>query len=320
MASTAHQKLHYSTSHTRTLDLTSFRSYLPLALTDSSPFPETNVGYLNSNRLRIPAPPFSERCASRAIQRNRMRNLIIYCRCASRDSSSTAGESIDLHEAMEKAISRSEGSWSGSFLDSISTVQKALATEAHFGDAKINRASLKIGEKIASGSCGDLLVFDHEREDLLGRHDAPVHCIEYSYATGRLDKTLKCWDPRGGGAQERALVGTYGKPERVYSISLVGNRVVVATVGRHVNVYDLRNISQLEQRRESSLKYQTRCVQCYPNGTRYALSSVEGRVAMEFFELTETGQAKKYAFKCQSKSEAGRDIIYPINAIAFHPM
>ncbi|CAH1412508.1 unnamed protein product [Lactuca virosa] len=34
-------------------------------------------------------------------------------------------------------------------------------------------------------------------------------------------------------------------------------------------------MSQPEQRRESSLKYQTRCVQCYPNGTGYALSSVE---------------------------------------------
>ncbi|CAI9267295.1 unnamed protein product [Lactuca saligna] len=54
------------------------------------------------------------------------------------------------------------------------------------------------------------LVFDHEKEDLLGCHDAPVRCIEYSYATGKVitgswDKTLKCWDPRGGGAQERAM-------------------------------------------------------------------------------------------------------------------
>nr|KAJ0199697.1 hypothetical protein LSAT_V11C600337750 [Lactuca sativa] len=53
----------------------------------------------------------------------------------------------------------------------------------------------------------------------------------------------------------------------IYSISLAGNRVVVATAGRHVNVYDLRNMSQPEQRRESSLRYQTSCVQCYPNGT-----------------------------------------------------
>lgn len=85
--------------------------------------------------------------------------------------------------------------------------------------------------------------------------------------TGSWDKTIKCWDPRGASGQERTLVGTYAQPERVYSLSLVGNRLVVATAGRHVNVYDLRNMSQPEQRRESSLKYQTRCVRCYPNGT-----------------------------------------------------
>ncbi|KAI3702340.1 hypothetical protein L6452_28076 [Arctium lappa] len=189
------------------------------------------------------------------------------------------------------------------------------------------------------------LVFNYEREDVLGRHDAPVRCIEYSYTTGyslvtrkswkqlvalcsekvackdiphlpkklekslctpgmdplfwqvitgSWDKTLKCWDPRGASAQERALVETYAQPERVYSLSLVGNRLVVATIGRHVNVYDLRNMSQPEQRRESSLKYQTRCVRCYPNGTGYALSSVEGRVVMEFFDLSDAGQSKNY--------------------------
>ncbi|XP_028767714.1 mitotic checkpoint protein BUB3.1 [Neltuma alba] len=169
------------------------------------------------------------------------------------------------------------------------------------------------------------LVFSSNKEDILGRHDAPVRCVEYSYAAGQLitgswDKTLKCWDPRGASGQERTLVGTYPQPERVYSLSLVGHRLVVATAGRHVNVYDLRNMSQPEQRRESSLKYQTRCVRCYPNGTGYALSSVEGRVAMEFFDLSEASQAKKYAFKCHRKSEAGRDIVYPVNAIAFHPI
>lgn len=159
----------------------------------------------------------------------------------------------------------------------------------------------------------------------MGRHEAPVRCVEYSYAAGQVitgswDKTLKCWDPRGASGPDRTLVGSYTQPERVYSLSLVGHRLVVATAGRHVNVYDLRNMSQPEQRRESSLKYQTRCVRCYPNGTGFALSSVEGRVAMEFFDLSEAGQSKKYAFKCHRKSEAGKDTVYPVNAIAFHPI
>lgn len=80
--------------------------------------------------------------------------------------------------------------------------------------------------------------------------------------TGSWDKTVRCWDPRGG-----TRVGTYPQPERVYSMSLVGHRLVVATAGRHITVYDLRHMQHPEQIRESSLKYQTRCVRCYPNGT-----------------------------------------------------
>ncbi|KAL5706828.1 hypothetical protein ACHQM5_024946 [Ranunculus cassubicifolius] len=167
--------------------------------------------------------------------------------------------------------------------------------------------------------------FTSGKEEILGKHDAPVRCVEYSYASGQVisgswDKTVKCWDPRGTHGMDHTLVGTYPQPERVYSLSLVGNRLVVATAGRHVNVYDLRNMSKPEQCRQSSLKYQTRCVRCYPDGTGFALSSVEGRVAMEFFDLSETGQSKKYAFKCHRKSEGGKDVVYPVNTIAFHPI
>ncbi|KAJ8485422.1 hypothetical protein OPV22_017907 [Ensete ventricosum] len=134
-------------------------------------------------------------------------------------------------------------------------------------------------------------VFGSGKEDILGCHDAPVRCVECSHEAGQVftgswDKTLKCWDPRG----------------------------------RHVNVYDLCNMSQPEQQRESSLKYQTRCVLCYPNGTGFTLSSSEDRVTMEFFDLLETAQAMKYAFKCHRKTEAGRDTVYPVNALAFHPI
>ncbi|KAK6938291.1 Serine-threonine/tyrosine-protein kinase, catalytic domain, partial [Dillenia turbinata] len=60
-----------------------------------------------------------------------------------------------LYEAMEKAIERSEGSWSGSS-NSHSAVEKALAAQLKPGDWEIDRRLLKIGERIASGSCGDL--------------------------------------------------------------------------------------------------------------------------------------------------------------------
>ncbi|CAL5384477.1 unnamed protein product [Camellia sinensis] len=60
-----------------------------------------------------------------------------------------------LYEAMEKAIARNEGSWSGSSQIQ-SAVEKALVSQGKSGDWEIDRRLLKIGERIASGSCGDL--------------------------------------------------------------------------------------------------------------------------------------------------------------------
>ena len=53
---------------------------------------------------------------------------------------------------------------------------------------------------------------------------------------------------------------------------------------------DFRMDGLPEHERESSLRYQTRCLRCYPNATGFAISSVEGRVAMEYFDMSENVQ------------------------------
>lgn len=75
------------------------------------------------------------------------------------------------------------------------------------------------------------------------------------------------------------------------------------------------------QRRESSLKFMTRAVACMPNDAGYASSSIEGRVAVEWFDPSPESQARKYAFKCHRQpNEQGIDVVYPVNALAFHPV
>jgi cell cycle arrest protein BUB3 len=75
------------------------------------------------------------------------------------------------------------------------------------------------------------------------------------------------------------------------------------------------------QRRESALKFMARAVACMPNDAGYASSSIEGRVAVEWFDPSASSQARKYAFKCHRQaSPEGIDVVYPVNALAFHPV
>ncbi|XP_039071385.1 serine/threonine-protein kinase STY46-like isoform X1 [Hibiscus syriacus] len=60
-----------------------------------------------------------------------------------------------LYKAMEKAVARSKGSYSGSS-HSPPDINDALATQENSGDWEIDRRLLKMGERIACGSCGDL--------------------------------------------------------------------------------------------------------------------------------------------------------------------
>jgi len=49
------------------------------------------------------------------------------------------------------------------------------------------------------------------------------------------------------------------------------------------------------------------------------MTSIEGRVAMEYFDPA-VAQTKKYAFKChRAQDEKGVDTVYPVNALGFHP-
>ena len=59
-------------------------------------------------------------------------------------------------------------------------------------------------------------------------------------------------------------------------MSLCGDKLIVGTAGRRVLVWYLHNTGFVQQRRESSLKYQTRCIRAFPDKQGYVLSSIEG--------------------------------------------
>jgi len=157
-------------------------------------------------------------------------------------------------------------------------------------------------------------------ESLLGSHDAPIRCVEYNQecnavVTGSWDNTLKVWDPR----QQRE-VSSHNQGYKVYTMGMLDSQVVVGTANRRILVWDLRNMGHPTLRRDSSLKYQTRCIRCFPGSQEqgYVVSSIEGRVAVEYLDPSPEVQKKKYAFKCHRLKEDQIEKVYPVNAISFH--
>ncbi|KAI9831717.1 MAG: hypothetical protein M1826_003048 [Phylliscum demangeonii] len=161
-------------------------------------------------------------------------------------------------------------------------------------------------------------------------------------------------------------------PHKPFSISLTASKLVVAMASRVVYIYELATLAQLVrpsasashpppsspspsppitlepwQVRESSLKFMTRCVACMPGGggggdghsgagagagAGYASGSIEGRIAVEWFDASAASQARKYAFKCHRQTQTPLeaeaadgdpepvDVVYPVHALAFHPV
>lgn len=130
-----------------------------------------------------------------------------------------------------------------------------------------------------------------------------------------------------------ATISLQSKP---FSIALSSSKLVVAMASRALNIWDLQALAAASasatsplpnnievepwQRRESSLKFMTRAVACMPNDAGYASSSIEGRVAVEWFDPSEESQSRKYAFKCHRQAVDGVDVVYPVHALAFHPV
>ncbi|RYP68411.1 hypothetical protein DL771_006675 [Monosporascus sp. 5C6A] len=168
-------------------------------------------------------------------------------------------------------------------------------------------------------------------QSVLSKHSAPVRRVVYSREHSLLisaswDSTLHVHN-RSNPSSSPLSIPLPGKP---HAMAASPSKVIIAMTSRLVHIYDLAALAaaaanasgppQPWQQRESSLKFLTRAVAAMPTDAGYATSSIEGRVAVEWFDASAESQARKYAFKCHRQtSPEGTDVVYPVNALAFHP-
>lgn len=233
-------------------------------------------------------------------------------------------------------------SWDGTVcLYDTSDRKRVLSHAMESGPLLSLAAPSTMNTVVTGGLDGSIRMLDFETSNLqtIGRHgmessDGKVACSCLAalssltqtqsgtpalIASAGWDRQFHVWDIR-----QQTPVATVKLPGKAFSMDYdaVHDRVVVATSGRRTCFFDVRNPASVDStmvlERESSLKYQTRCVRFFPDGAAIALGSVEGRVAVEFLDelnVPSAGGRKKYAFKCHRSG----DLVYPVNCIEFHP-
>ncbi len=119
-------------------------------------------------------------------------------------------------------------------------------------------------------------------------HDQPIRCVRFFEApgssqpmivTGSWDKTIKYWDLR-----QPAAVATVQCQERVYTLDVKKNLLVIGTADRYINVINLNDPGKFYKTLQSPLKWQTRVVSCFTDATGFAVGSIEGRLAIQYVE------------------------------------
>ncbi|KIY43860.1 WD40 repeat-like protein [Fistulina hepatica ATCC 64428] len=181
----------------------------------------------------------------------------------------------------------------------------------------------KDGTKVFSGGADNAArVFDATTGQAaqIAQHQAPIKSVRWIdganvLVTGSWDKSIKYWDLRSATPAMSVTLS-----DRCYSLDTNSPMVVVATADRKIHIYDLNNAGVPFKTRLSPLQFQTRVVACWPGAANgYALGSISGRIAIEYFE--DTQPSKSYSFRCHRRDTASpkEQLVYAVNDIAFNP-
>eukprot|EP01024_Parvocaulis_polyphysoides_P068792 TRINITY_DN8396_c0_g3_i1.p1 TRINITY_DN8396_c0_g3~~TRINITY_DN8396_c0_g3_i1.p1 ORF type:complete len:314 (+),score=31.19 TRINITY_DN8396_c0_g3_i1:50-991(+) len=152
---------------------------------------------------------------------------------------------------------------------------------------------------------------------VVGKHDQPVkHCYflkdKNMLVTGGWDATVRYWDLR-----QPNPAHVQNCKERVYGMHVQDALLVVATANRGIQLYNTNSPQNVFQELESPLKWQTRCVTCFPDQQGYLVGSIEGRIAVQNLQENQTDR-KNFTFKCHRDQQTNE--VYAINAMNFHPI
>ncbi|SCW01252.1 LAFE_0D08482g1_1 [Lachancea fermentati] len=170
------------------------------------------------------------------------------------------------------------------------------------------------GKKYVGSVQGELLEVDLESE----RFDRVFNGAQlgisalcsraHDVIAGSWDGTIEVMDSRSNNIWFRSEINGH----KVLQLDCKENTVVAACTQGKVKIYDLR---QMENpiTHDSGLKFQTRDIKLMPHGKGYVQSSIDGRVAVEYFKDDES----RFAFRCHRMNLEDVQLVFPVNSVCF---
>lgn len=166
---------------------------------------------------------------------------------------------------------------------------------------------------------------------VIGQHGAPIKAIKFlpqsnMVITGSWDKTLRVWDCRTPNP-----VATAQLSERVYTMDARQTAVVVGTADKMLHVFDLTSGLNKVAQYKSPIDHQTRTVSIFADCKGFAVGTIEGRIAIEYFSEMQKKNPNDANYKIPNtpnfifkyhrdkRNDGGYDI-YSVNCIGFHPL
>lgn len=174
-----------------------------------------------------------------------------------------------------------------------------------------------LGKRFYVGSVqGELLHVDWESEKL-----CPIKCVERQLGISCLCSfngylVLGSWDGfiqmiDSNNDELKFTMNTNGK---IFTMDC-SNKNIVCYSTSGIYIFDCEDINRTPIRNESGLKYQTRAICLIPDGTGYLQSSIDGRVAAEYFN----DKSRKFAFRCHRMNLKDLQFVFPVNTLCFRP-
>ncbi|KAJ5789842.1 uncharacterized protein N7518_006853 [Penicillium psychrosexuale] len=158
----------------------------------------------------------------------------------------------------------------------------------------------------------------------VAQHDAPVRSVRMVQipnsqapivVTGSWDRTVKYWDLR-----QSTPLGVLECPERVYAMEICQGQLLVALADRQISLVNLNQPTTVFKTLQSPLKHQTRTICWIPDGSGFAVGSIEGRCGVNYID--DAKKQSNFTFRCQrtpKDNDPKNQLVYSVNAVSFHP-